>query len=96
MTVVDYKEYQADLQKFLRKHGTKGWEVQTSLMDQYGVYHKEYICADGGIFYEVNGPEYAKETITVKMVTVEVEIKLFRTEYWSSDNASSKYHYEKF
>ena len=93
---VDYKEYTKDLQDFIKKHGKQGWEVQTSPMDEYGYYHKEYICNDGAIFYEVMGPEYCKQKVTVKMVEVEVEIKLFRTEYWSSDNASSKFYYEKF
>lgn len=90
----NYDEYTKTKQAFLKKHRLD--RVDTSSMDEYGTYHKEYICEDGGIFYEVMSPSYEKATVTVKGVAVEVEVKLFKTEYWNSDNAQSKFYYEKY
>lgn len=94
MTVTNNKEYEYEKYGFLRKHELK--DVITSQMDEYGVYHKEYICEDGAIWYEVMSPVYEKDTVEIKRVQVEVEVKMLRTEYWSSDNAESKFYYEKF
>lgn len=91
---VDYKEYDKTRKEFFKKHTLD--RVETSSMNEYGVYHKEYICEDGAIFYEVMGPEYCRQVIEFRGIPIEVEAKLFRTEYWSSDDAQSKYYYEKF
>jgi hypothetical protein len=90
----DYKEYSKIKKDFFKKHSLK--KVDTSSMNEYGTYHKEYICEDGAIFYEVMEPEYCRQVVEFKGVPIEVEAKLFRTEYWSSDNVQSKYCYEKF
>ena len=65
-------------------------------MDEYGTYHKTYACTDGAVWFEVNRPTYEKATVEVKGVKVQVEIKLFETEGWSTDNSQSIYCYEKF
>lgn len=95
---VDYKEYMENKQEFIRKHGSGDWKVETSPMDEYGRYHKEYIFDDGAIWYEIMSPEWFKQKVEVAhtLVTVEVEVKMFRTEFWNSDNAQSKFYYEKF
>lgn len=95
MKVVDYKEYSSNKQAFLERHNYE-YRIETSSMNEYGVYHKEYICDDGAIFYEVMGPVYEKVTTEVHKVTITVDVKLFRTEYYSSDDAESKYYYERF
>lgn len=95
---VNYEEYGNAKHDFIKKHGKGEWHVDTSSMDEYGRYHKEYIFSDGAIWYEIMGPEYFKQEIEVAhtMVKVEVEVKMFRTEFWNSDNAQSKFYYEKF
>ncbi len=95
---VNYETYTADKQAFIKKHGKGDWKVETSAMDEYGCYHKEYIFDDGAIFYEVMRPEYFKQEVEIAttMVKVEVEVKMLSTEYWSSDDAKSKKYYEKF
>lgn len=97
---VTMEMYNAEKMAFIRKHhGT--WSVATSPMDEYGCYHKEYVFSDDAIWYEVMGPAYVTQQIPVMMgdikITEEtVTTKLFRTEFWNSDDATSKYCYEKF
>ena len=92
VTATRYR-YERDM--FFKKH-KNDFELQTSPMDEYGTYHKEYVFTDGAIWYEVMSPEYVTQEVEVKLCKVTVEIKMFRTEFWSSDNASSKFYYEKF
>lgn len=92
---VTYSDYSAEKKSFFQKH-KHDFRTETSAMDQYGRYHKTYIFSDGAIWYETMSPEYVTVDVAVKLVIVPVEIKMFRTEFWSTDNASSKYYYEKF
>ena len=95
MKVVNYEEYTNAKQEFLKAHDYD-YRIQTSPMDEYGSYHKEYICEDGAIFYEVMSPVTENVTVEVHKVTMTVPVKFLRTEFWSSDNAESGYYYEKF
>lgn len=96
---VNYEEYWKIKRSFLARHNND-FRVDTSSMDGYGCYHKEYVCSDGAIFYETMSPEFATKEIEfeVKMINVktEVTVKLLRTEFWSSDDSVSRSYYEKF
>lgn len=92
--VVTYNEYMEDKKAFFEKHDYD-YTVDTSSMDEYGRYYKTYNFTDGAQWYEAMSPEYVTETIEVKLVKIDVDIKLFRTEYWSTESGS-KYYYEKF
>ena len=91
---VNYEKYMADKKAFLRKHDD--WRVDTSSMDEYGRYTKWYICADGACFTEEMYPTWETAEAEVRGVKVTVEIKMMRTEYYSTDDANSNYYYEKF
>lgn len=91
---VTYKEYMEDKKAFFEKH-EYNYSVDTSSMDKYGRYHKIYNFEDGAQWYETMNPVTVTKTVEVELVKVDVDIKLFQTEYWSSE-ASSKYYYEKF
>ena len=91
---VTYKEYMNDKRTFFEKHDYN-FTTETSPMDEYGRYHKTYSFEDGAQWMETMSPEYVTETVEVKLVKVDVEIKLFRTEYWNTESGS-KYYYEKF
>lgn len=95
MKVVDYKGYEEAKRIFLECHDFD-YKVDTSPMDELGTYHKKYICEDGAIFYEVMMPVWEKVTAEVHKCTVSVDVKFFRTEFWSTDDAESSYYYEKF
>lgn len=93
-TTTTYKEYLESKTAFFQKHNYD-YKLNTSGMDEYGRYYKDYIFEDGATWYEAMTPTYEKETVTIRRVQVEVEVKMLRTEYWSNDHAS-KYYYEKF
>ena len=93
------KEYYNLKHNFFAKHGGLD-EVFTSSMDEYGTYHKEYVCVDGSMLYEVNGPawydvniQYEVNGVTIRTNKTEKK-KFFRTESWNSDNATSEYFIE--
>lgn len=92
---VTYKEYAEDKKSFFEKHDYD-FTCDTTGMNQYGEYSKTYIFADGARWLEHMGTEYCKTTAVVMKAKVEVEVKMFRTEYYSSENAESKRYYEKF
>lgn len=93
--VVDYEKYSSDKKAFLEAHDYE-YRVVTSPMDKYGTYHKEYVAEDGAIFYEIISQPAETVTVEIHKVTISVPVKFLRTEYWSSDDSSSKYYYEKF
>lgn len=96
---VNYEEYRKIKKNFFNRHNGE-FKTFTSPMDKYGTYHKEYVFEDGATFYEVMSPEFASKEVEVeiKMVKIvsNVEVKLFKTEFWSSDDAVSRCYYEKF
>ena len=100
MAIADYKQYMAEKREFFSNHGYD-FEVSTSPMDQYGVYNKEFVFSDGAVWYERLAPTWRKAGATVEVITgvtvrLEQDVKLFETEYWSTDNAESRKYYEKF
>lgn len=90
---VTYKEYEADKKKFFEKHGYD-YRVDTSqMMDER--YAKTYLFEDGATWYELMCAEYVTEVVELKKVKVQVSVKMFKTEYWSSEEGS-RFYYEKF
>lgn len=95
---VNYDEYSNEKKSFFRKHDSD-FNTHTSEMDEYGRYSKEYVFKDGAVWYELMGPEYAVEDVelSVKGISIKtkIEVKLFKTEFWSTESCS-KYYYEKY
>lgn len=91
---VTYSEYITDRRNFFRKHDND-FRVQTSGLDEYARYTKTYIFEDGAMWYELMGPEYVTTETEVKLVKVKIDVKMYKTEYWSSESPS-KYYYEKY
>jgi hypothetical protein len=94
---VNYNEYIQQKQAFLRTIGE--YTVDTSSMDQYGRYHKEYV-GQKGIWYEAMAPveEEVEAEVEVHGLKVKVHqtVKFLRTEFWSTKDAESKFYYEKW
>ena len=94
MTYLDYKR------NFINNHKKADWTVETSAMDADGKYHKTYIFTDGAQLIEVNRPIW--ETVEVETevkgikVVIKEKVKLFETEAWNTDNATSVKFYEKW
>ena len=95
MKIVDCIEYGTEKRAFMEKHDYD-YRVETSSMDEYGRYHKEYIFQDGAIWYEQMSPVTETATIELHKCTIPVEVKFFRTEYWTNEDSESRYLYEKF
>lgn len=95
MTIVNWREYTKAKKDFMWKHDND-FRVETSPMDEYGRYYKTYICADGALWYEIMTPTYETGTAFIRGCEVKVEIKMLRTEFYSSDDSESKYYYERF
>ena len=97
-----YEDYSKVKKAFFDKYSKYDWRVETSGLDEYGRYHKEYIFENGKIWYEVMTPVtrtavgYLKVEHTEITIKVEQEVKLLQTEYWNSDNADSYYYYERY
>ena len=91
---VDYKEYMSDKMAFVSKHN-HDYILETSPMDEYGCYFKTYCFRDGAIWYEKMSPEIVPAIAEAHGVKCKVEVKLFKTEYWSTE-AGSKLYYEQF
>lgn len=98
MRVLTTSEYEKAKIEFLHRHND--WTVETSPMNQYGEYHKTYICEDGAVWTELNRPVDADTEVEVEIckvkVKTKVQVKLLETEGWSTDDATSIYCYEKF
>lgn len=92
--ITSYREYTAEKREFFNKHDSL-WACETSSMDNYGVYYKEYIFADGAIWSERMSPAFEQIHAEVKKVDVRKEVKMLRTEYWTTES-QSKYCYELF
>ena len=92
---VSYNDYVNEKKAFFSKHHTD-FRCETSSMDEYGCYHKTYVFADNAIWYETMSPAYETAEVEIKLVKVQVEVKMLRTEFFNTDNASSKYYFEKF
>ena len=92
---VDYKKYSEDKKAFFKKH-KNDFQCETSSMDGYDRYYKVYSFNDGAQWYENMSPTYETAEVVIKMVTVKVEVKMLRIEYYNTDDAISKCYYEKF
>lgn len=91
---VTYGQYNCDRYKFFKKH-KNDYVCETSPMNEYGVYYKTYSFKDGAQWMERMSPEYVEYEVEVKLVKIKETVKMFKTEYWSTES-ESKFYYEKF
>lgn len=93
---VTYNEYSKDLQRYIAKHSKKSdYKVYTSPF-YHNEYHKEYCFEDGSTFYEINNHNYWEEVeIEVHGIKMKTTVLMIRHEYFSTDDATSKYWYER-
>ena len=91
---VSYKEYNEELTRFAKKHNEKGdCRIYTSGMEN-NKYHKEYCWEDGANWYEVTELITEIKEVETHGMTFKVNIKMWRTEFWSTESGS-KYFYCK-
>ena len=95
MTEVTRNVYYDDKDWFFSKHN-KCWHVDTSPMTEDGVYMKTYVLEDDSCWYERMSPYTETTKVTIHGVEVEVEVKLQKVEYWSTDISKSRCYFEKW
>ena len=91
---VTCKEYADEKRNFFKKHGNK-YKVFTSPMDEYGTYAKTYVFEDDiAAWSERYSHEETTASVEIadKKAWVNVTVKLFKTEFWSTEGGS-KYMY---
>lgn len=97
MIIVTEKEYWSEKAGFLKEHPID--KIITSSMDEYGNWHKEYICEDGEAWYESYSHVYEKADVEIEIkkckIVQSIGVNLFRTEYWNSVDGFSSVMYEK-
>lgn len=97
MIIVDEKKYWEMKNAFFKKYPIL--KIDTSSMDEYGNYHKTYLCEKNQQWYESYTHE--ETDIEVKTIYRKLEIKgtitakLFRTEFWNTGDGCSYLMYER-
>lgn len=86
--------YNETFMEFFKNHKESDFKIETSPMVD-NVYYKHYIFDDGAIWYERTDYVVEKATAECKGIQFTVDVKLQRTEYFSSDDAKSRYFYCK-
>lgn len=95
LTTATAQEYFDEKKAFFKKHHND-FTVDTSSMDEYDRWYKDYIFSDGAQWHECYSPVYEDGVALVKGVEIQIKgIKLLRTEYYSTE-AGSRYTYEKY
>ena len=93
---VNYEQFQNEKKAFFAKHN-HDFNICTSPMDEYDRYCKDYLFADGHVWHEDYSPVWMHEIVQGKYCgKISVDTKMFRTEYYNTENADSKYYYEKY
>lgn len=92
MNIVKSEKYEQDKRIFFKKHNNDfQCETQGSSAEYY---RKTYIFTDGAVWYEIMQQKYIETDVEIYYCHSKVELCLFETEYWNSENAESKYYYE--
>lgn len=95
MKVVNSREYEEMKFEFIKKHDFD-YTIETSQMDQYGRYYKQYTFADGAFWYETMMPVHETVTTVIHKCEISMNVEFLRTEFWTSDNSESNFLYEKY
>ena len=94
MNTVNYKDYEDEKAKFFKAHDYD-YTVHTSDL-QNNSYHKEYAFEDGATFYESTRKVEEVQIIEVHKIKTKVVVAYMVTEYWSSDDSTTKVFYENW
>ena len=94
MKTVNYETYTEEKLAFIKKHGS--YKLTTSAMNEVGGYHKDYCFDDGASFTECMNPVEEEVEAKAHGLTFKVTVKMMETEYWDTDNSTSRFLYERW
>lgn len=92
MKKVSMKEFYEKQAEFIRKHPIS--KVDTTPMVDNS-YRKHYIAEDGAEMWESNRIITHRAEVEAYGIKCVVDVKLWETECWSTDEASSMYLYQQ-
>lgn len=94
-TTVTVREYLKEQAEFINKHSVNGsCEVHTKHLE-CGGYSRKAQWQDGAFWIETTMPVIETKTIEAHGIVVKANVKLWRTEYWSSESTDVKCFYEQ-
>ena len=94
-SVYNYECYDDAKRLFFKMH-RNNFRTETSAMDELGGWHKEYLFEDGAVWYEVYTPVTEQAEAQIHGMSFKVDVKLLKTEFWSTDDSKSNYYYERW
>lgn len=85
---VDYNEYANEKREFFKKHENK-YKTYTSPTDEYGAYARTYVFNDDAVWNEKYSHEEVTRSVEITDLKtwVNVTVKLFKTEFWSTESS---------
>lgn len=91
---VTFSEYIKEQMEFANRHVENGFcRVHTKT---YGEgFRKEFQLQDGARWYEITMPVTEEISAETHGIAVKANVKLWRTQYWSSENEEIKCFYEQ-
>lgn len=91
---ISMKQYLTDKASFYRKHyGEHGYKEQGGC--EGATIRKMVLFEDGATWYEVTEPIYETVVVDVHGISVETQVKLYRTEIWDTEDQISRFLYER-
>lgn len=86
---VTYREHADEKREFFKKHGNK-YKTYTSPTDEYGTYARTYAFDDEAAWSERYSHEEVTRSVEITDLKtwVNVTVKLFKTEFWSTESSS--------
>lgn len=96
MQIVTYEDYDSEKKVFFKRHNNAYTCTTKGTSGEY--YSKTYNFDDGATWYEVMQRKTITEDVFVEKYKckVNVDIDLFETEFFNSEDGNSKFYYEKW
>lgn len=89
----DENIYKQIKDEFMAKHTCERKVYTSPLVDNK--YHKDYCYSDGANWSEITELVEEVVVVVVHSIRTKVTVKLWKTEYFSTDDSKSRYYYEK-
>ena len=88
------KQYNDSKAAFYRKHyGERGYRERGGVEGE--TIRKAVCFDDGAVWNEVTEPVYETVEVEAHGLKFKVQVKLYRTEVWDTENSVSRYLYER-
>ena len=94
MTELTMKEYNDQKVAFFKKHCDDRGAIESGHTEGETIY-KTLSFRDGHHWEEISAPVYETVEIEKHGIKLVMRVKFYRTEFWDSENSTSRYLYEK-